>query len=66
MFQEKKNNSIEVFKFDIIRTFSFPVNHVHTLKWKQYLVAENAKIEVLVNTYFTGKKNTDRDVGSKS
>jgi hypothetical protein len=30
------------------------------------LVAQNNKIEVLVKTYFTSNKNTERDDGSKS
>jgi hypothetical protein len=55
----EKHNSFEVFKVDVTRTSSFPQNHVHTLKKKQYLVAQNAKIELLVNTYIKGNKNTD-------
>jgi hypothetical protein len=62
----EKHNSFEVFKIDLSQTSSFPQYHVHTLKTKQYLVPQNAKIEVLVNTYFTGNKNTDRDKGNVS
>jgi hypothetical protein len=61
-----KHNSFEVYKIDVIRTSSFPQNHEHTLKLIQYLVAQNAKIEVLVNTYIKGIKSTDREDGSKS
>jgi hypothetical protein len=62
----EKQNSFVVIKIDVIRTSSFAQNHVHTLKEKQYLWAQNAKIEVLFNTYIKGYKHTDRDDGSKS
>jgi hypothetical protein len=46
----EKHNSFELFKLVVIRTSSIPQNHVHTLKKNQYLVDQNAKIDVLVNT----------------
>jgi hypothetical protein len=65
-FSYEKHYSFEVFKTDVTRTSSSFQNYVQKLKYKQNIVAQIAKLKILVNPYITGSKETVRNGDSKS